>query len=172
MEHVILVDKDDNQIGTMEKIEAHEKGVLHRAFSVVLFDKRGRMLIHRRARQKYHSGNLWTNACCSHPNPGETLEEATQRRLKEEMGIELQPEYKYSFIYRAELDGNLVEHELDHVFVGTYSGTPEINHDEVAEWKYVDMDWLLNDITDRPDAYTEWFKLIVRHPDLAEYSKA
>lgn len=166
MEHVILVDREDNQIGTMEKMEAHRKGVLHRAFSVLLFDSAGRMLIQKRAHDKYHSRNLWTNACCSHPLPGETLEEATRRRLQEELGIDVQPAYRYSFIYRAELDQNLIEHELDHVFVGTFDGEPETNEREVSDWKYVDIESLKHDIQQQPEAYTEWFKLIMAHPEL------
>jgi isopentenyl-diphosphate delta-isomerase len=166
MEHVILVDENDNEVGTMEKMEAHRKGVLHRAFSILLFDETGRMLIQKRANDKYHSGNLWTNACCSHPLPGESLDQAARRRLREELGIEGNPEHRYSFIYRAELDDNVIEHELDHVFVGTFDGTPEINEEEISDWKYVKMDWLKEDINRNPDAYTEWFKIIIRHPEL------
>lgn len=166
MEHVILVDENDNEVGTMEKMEAHRKGVLHRAFSILLFDEAGRMLIQKRANDKYHSGNLWTNACCSHPLPGESLDQAARRRLREELGIEGNPEHRYSFIYRAELDDNVIEHELDHVFVGTFDGTPEINEEEISDWKYVKMDWLKEDINRNPDAYTEWFKIIIRHPEL------
>lgn len=166
MEQVILVDKDDNAVGTMEKMEAHRKGVLHRAFSILLFDDAGRMLIQKRAHDKYHSRSLWTNACCSHPLPGETLEEATRRRLRQELGIDVQTEHRYSFIYRAELDGDLIEHELDHVFVGAFNGTPVINEEEVSDWKFVDVAWLKEDIALHPEAYTEWFKLIIGHPQL------
>ena len=164
MEHVILVDSDDNEIGTMEKMEAHRKGVLHRAFSVVLFDQSGRTLIQKRAESKYHSSGLWTNTCCSHPLPGESLEVATRRRLKEEMGIDLQPAFSHSFIYKAKLDNELIEHEFDHVFVGTFNGTPQINRKEVEDWKYVDLSWLKQDMERHPEAYTEWFKLIITHP--------
>ena len=164
MEHVVLVDSNDNEIGTMEKMEAHRKGVLHRAFSVLLFDQSGRTLIHKRAQSKYHSSGLWTNTCCSHPLPGESLEVATRRRLKEEMGIDLQPAFSHSFIYKAELDKDLIEHEFDHVFVGTFNGTPQINKKEVEDWKYVDMNWLKQDMERHPEAYTEWFKLILNHP--------
>ena len=167
MEQVILVDERDNAIGTMEKMEAHRKGVLHRAFSVLLFDDAGRLLLQKRSRNKYHSSGLWTNTCCSHPLPGERLEDATQRRLKEEMGIEVQPSFAFSFIYRASLDRDLTEHELDHVFVGTYRGTPDINHSEVEDWKYVDLKWLRADIEKNPGAYTAWFRLIVNHPELS-----
>lgn len=166
MERVILVDTSDNEIGTMEKMEAHRKGVLHRAFSVLLFDKSGRVLLQKRAENKYHSSGLWTNTCCSHPLPGESLEEATRRRLREEMGIELQPSYSHSFIYKAELDNALIEHEYDHVFVGTFDGTPNVNKQEVDDWKYADLQWIKRDMAEKPEAYTVWFKLIVGHPDL------
>lgn len=166
MEHVILVDTNDNALGTMEKMEAHEKGVLHRAFSILLFDSAGKLLLQKRSKNKYHSSGLWTNTCCSHPLPGETLEEATRRRLQEEMGIDLQPAYSYTFIYKAALDSNLTEHELDHVFIGTYDGTPSVNRKEVEDWKYVDLTWLKDDILKNPDDYTVWFRMIVNHPEL------
>ena len=166
MEHVILVDKKDNVTGTMEKMEAHKKGELHRAFSILLFDHSGKVLLQKRSQNKYHSRGLWTNTCCSHPLPGESLPSATRRRLKEEMGIDLQPTFSYSFIYRAHLDGQLIEHELDHVFVGSFSGTPVINEKEVEDWKYVELSWLKEDIVRHPEAYTVWFKLIVNHPSL------
>lgn len=164
MEHVILVDKNDREIGTMEKMEAHKKGVLHRAFSVLVFDQGGKLLIQKRAQGKYHSSGLWTNTCCSHPLPGESLEMATRRRLKEEMGIDLQPVFSHAFIYQAALDKELIEHEFDHVFVGKFNGTPDINQKEVEDWKYVDPHWLKLDMELHPESYTEWFKLIVNQP--------
>lgn len=166
MEHVILVDREDNAIGSMEKLEAHRKGLLHRAFSVLLFDDAGKLLLQKRSGNKYHSSGLWTNTCCSHPLPGEGLEQATTRRLKEEMGIIVQPTFAFSFIYKAQLDQELTEHELDHVFIGTYNGPPAINKKEVEDWKYVDLKWLREDIEKHPDAYTVWFKLIIDHPEL------
>ncbi|MEX2235459.1 MAG: isopentenyl-diphosphate Delta-isomerase [Cyclobacteriaceae bacterium] len=166
MEHVILVDTRDNAIGTMEKMEAHKKGVLHRAFSILLFDQSGRVLLQKRSQNKYHSSGLWTNTCCSHPLPGESLQEATRRRLKEEMGIDMQPTFSYTFIYKAYLDQDLIEHELDHVFVGTFNRSPTINKKEVEDWKYVDIQWLKEDIQKNPASYTVWFKLIVDHPQL------
>jgi isopentenyl-diphosphate delta-isomerase len=166
MEEVVLVDTLDNQVGTMEKMEAHRKGVLHRAFSVVLFDQRGRMLLQKRSKEKYHSSGLWTNTCCSHPFPGERVEEASRRRLKEEMGIDLQPVFSHTFVYRAALDRDLIEHELDHVFVGTFNGTPVINKEEVEDWKFADVAWLKKDVAEHPEAYTVWFKLIVNDPAL------
>lgn len=162
MEEVILVDTSDTEVGTMEKMEAHRKGILHRAFSIILFDESGKMLLQKRSKNKYHSSGLWTNACCSHPLPGERTEDATRRRLKEEMGIDMQPEFSHTFIYKASLDKDLVEHELDHVFVGTFNGRPDINKQEVEDWKYVDLDWLKRDVAEHPHDYTVWFKLIVQ----------
>lgn len=166
MEHVILVDKEDNETGTMEKMEAHKKGLLHRAFSILLFDSSGKMLIQKRSRAKYHSSGLWTNTCCSHPLPGESLEVATRRRLREEMGIDLQPVHSHTFIYKAQLDKDLIEHELDHVFVGIYNGQPQINETEVEAWKYADVSWLKADIEKNPSDYTVWFRLILNQPEL------
>ena len=166
MEHVILVDLNDHQIGTMDKLEAHRKGILHRAFSVLLFDQSGKLLLQKRSQGKYHSSGLWTNTCCSHPLPGESLEDATRRRLKEEMGIDLQPSFSFTFVYRAQLDNGLTEHELDHVFIGVFNGSPEINKKEVEDWKYVDLQWLKADMEKNPDLYTAWFKLIVKHPEI------
>jgi isopentenyl-diphosphate delta-isomerase len=167
MEHVVLVDADDNAIGTMEKLEAHQKGVLHRAFSILLFNSRGEWLLQKRAQHKYHSGGLWTNTCCSHPLPGETMEQATQRKLKQEMGIDLKTEFAYKFTYQTELDHGLVEHELDYVFTGTYDGIPEVNAHEVEDWKFVAPDVLKKDISAAPQNYTHWFKLIVAHNHVA-----
>lgn len=160
-EHVILVDQEDNAIGTMEKMEAHRKGVLHRAFSVMLYNSKGDILLQRRARSKYHSGGLWTNACCSHPLPDETMDEATRRKLKQEMGIDLRTEYVYKFIYRTSLDKGLIEHEYDHVFKGIFDGEPVINKQEVEDWKFISPRQLLDDIALNPQNYTHWFKLIV-----------
>lgn len=166
MDHVILVDTNDHETGTMEKMEAHRKGVLHRAFSVLLFDTAGNVLLQKRSQGKYHSSGLWTNTCCSHPLPGESLEEATRRRLGEEMGIDLQPAFLYHFIYKAPLDQGLIEHEFDHVFTGVYDGKPVINTKEVDDWKFVDLHWLKADMKMHPDNYTVWFKLIVSHPEI------
>lgn len=167
MEHVVLVDQEDNAIGTMEKMEAHRKGILHRAFSILLFNSKGELLLQKRAISKYHSGGLWTNTCCSHPLPDEDIEAAARRKLKQEMGIELQPEFAYKFIYKTNLDKGLVEHECDHVFIGSFDGTPTINHEEVEEWKFSDLNSILIDISKHPQAYTSWFKLIVNHPQLS-----
>jgi isopentenyl-diphosphate Delta-isomerase len=166
MEHVILVDEFDNAIGTMEKLEAHQKGILHRAFSVLLFNSKGEILLQKRAIGKYHSGGLWTNTCCSHPLPGESMQEATRRKLIQEMGIDLKPDFAYKFIYKTNLDDNLIEHEYDHVFIGTHDGDPIINDEEVEDWKFTDLLSLRMDIKENPEAYTYWFKLIIHHPQL------
>lgn len=158
-EFVILVDENDAPLGLMEKMEAHEKGVLHRAFSVFLFNGKGEMLIHRRALEKYHSGGLWTNACCSHQRDGETSLEAAKRRLQEEMGISCSLQEKFSFIYKAEFDHGLIEHELDHVFVGFYEGEIKPDPAEVMDWKYIHLDDLQKDIAKKPEDYTAWFKI-------------
>ena len=167
MEQVVLVDEHDNEIGTMEKMEAHQKGVLHRAFSILLFNSKGELLLQKRAKSKYHSAGLWTNTCCSHPLPGESMETATQRKLEQEMGIVLQPEFAYKFIYKATLDRNLIEHEYDHVFIGTFDGSPTINREEVEDWKFSDLSSIRTDINKNPQDYTTWFKLIVNHPQIS-----
>jgi isopentenyl-diphosphate delta-isomerase len=164
MEEVILVDKEDNVLGTMEKMEAHRQGILHRAFSVLLYDSNGRILLQKRSDGKYHSSGLWTNTCCSHPLPGESLEEATRRRLMQEMGIDLQPRHSFAFLYKAQLDKGLIEHELDHVFTGVFNGEPAVNRDEVQDWKYVDVEWLRQDMRMNPQSYTVWFREIINHP--------
>ncbi|WP_228450955.1 isopentenyl-diphosphate Delta-isomerase [Chryseolinea soli] len=166
MEQVILVDERDNAVGTLEKMEAHRKGLLHRAFSIILFNTKGELLLQKRSPTKYHSASLWTNTCCSHPLPDESMADATRRRLKEEMGIDLQPEFAYKFIYRAALDNNLVEHEYDHVYVGTFDGEPVVNKDEVEEWKFMSLALLREAVKQHPEAYTAWFKLILNHPEL------
>lgn len=166
MDQVILVDEQDHETGTMEKMEAHRSGILHRAFSVVLFNSKGELLLQQRSKNKYHSANLWTNTCCSHPQPGEPIAKAATRRLKEEMGIDLQPEFIYKFIYRANLDHNLVEHELDHVFIGQFESNPTINTHEVQDWKYLSLAWLKDDVKLYPERYTPWFRLMLDHPEL------
>lgn len=166
MDHVILVDAEDNALGTMEKMEAHRKGLLHRAFSVVLLNSKGEVLLQKRASSKYHSGGLWTNTCCSHPLPGESLSHATQRKLQQEMGICPPIEPAFKFIYRVELEKDLVEHEFDHVFAGTFDGEPRINKDEVDDWKFVNLAQLRQDTLENPDRYTHWFRIIINHPGL------
>lgn len=159
-EQVILVDENDNQIGLMPKMEAHEKAVLHRAFSVFIFNDKNELMLQQRALHKYHSPGLWTNTCCSHQRDGETNLDAGQRRLMEEMGFVAELEEKTSFIYKAPFDNGLTEHELDHVMVGYYNGVPEINKDEVADWKWMPLEDVKVDMTLNPDNYTAWFKII------------
>ena len=158
-EFVILVDTNDNKIGLMEKMEAHRKGLLHRAFSVFIFNSKGEFLLQRRALEKYHSGGLWTNSCCSHPKDGESVLDAGKRRLMEEMGFICEVEEQFTFIYNRKLDNELTEHELDHVLFGTYEGDINYNSDEVMDYKYVDLETLSRDIDANPMNYTEWFKI-------------
>jgi len=158
-EKVILVDKNDNQVGLMPKLEAHEKGVLHRAFSIFIFNSKYELLLQKRASSKYHSGGLWTNTCCSHPREGEDILDAANRRLDEEMGITTSLRKVYDFIYKAELDNQLTEHEFDHVFYGVYDKDPILNKDEAEDFKWVDMETLNNDIIKNEDNYTVWFKI-------------
>lgn len=159
-EYVILVDEQDNELGLMEKIEAHEKGVLHRAFSVFILNSKNQLLLQQRALHKYHSGGLWTNTCCSHPRQGESNVEAAHRRLQEEMGMVAPLEKLLHFVYRAEFDNGMIEHELDHVFVGKSEENPKINPEEVEAYKWIDLDELKEDIENTPEIYTEWFKII------------
>jgi isopentenyl-diphosphate delta-isomerase len=168
MEEVILVDENDNPIGTMEKMEAHRKGLLHRAFSILVFNSKGQLLLQKRSPKKYHSGGLWTNTCCSHPRPGEDIQNALRRKLKQEMGIDVTPEFSHKFIYKTKLENNLTEHEYDHVYVGRYDGEPDINHDEVEEWRFEDLFRLKESIEKSPEDFTYWFKLIINDPDLKE----
>ncbi|MFM7594770.1 MAG: isopentenyl-diphosphate Delta-isomerase [Flavobacteriales bacterium] len=161
IQEVILVNKNDEEIGTMEKMEAHLQGMLHRAFSVLIFNSKSQLLIHRRAFGKYHSEGLWTNTCCSHPLPGETIVEAANRRLVEEMGMKTSLAPLFSFIYRAELENNLVEHELDHVLIGFTNDEPHVNPDEVCDYKWMAMPEIEQDIENNPSEYTAWFKKII-----------
>ena len=157
---VILVDNNDNQIGLMPKLEAHEKGVLHRAFSVFIFNNHGELMLQRRALTKYHSPGLWTNTCCSHQRDGESNISSGKRRLNEEMGFDTELFEKTSFIYKAKFDNGLTEHEFDHVLVGSYNHSPMINSTEVDSWKWMSMENIKKDIKDHPDNYTAWFKII------------
>lgn len=159
-EHVILVDAHDRELGLMEKMEAHQKGLLHRAFSVFVLNDKKELLLQRRAFDKYHSGGLWTNTCCSHPRKDEDVEAAAHRRLLEEMGFDCALEKILDFVYRADFSDGLTEHEFDHVFVGYYNGNPEINPQEVAEYKWMPLDDVKRDLQENPENYTEWFKII------------
>lgn len=159
-ELVVLVNPQDEVLGLMEKMQAHENGLLHRAFSVFLFNEKGEMLLQKRATEKYHSPNQWTNACCSHPRENETYLDAAKRRLKEELGIESELTERFHFIYKADVGQDLWEHELDHVFTGTYDGDFNLNPEEVSEIKYMSITELNADILQYPERYTEWFKII------------
>lgn len=161
MEKVILVDDNDIELGSMEKIEAHQKSVLHRAISVFIVTHQGKWLLQRRALNKYHSCGLWTNACCSHPFPGETNLGAAHRRLKEEMGLKTDLKEIFHFTYREELDNNLTEYELDHVFLGFTDEKPTINKEEVEAWKYISYIDISDEINKNPENYTIWFRKIV-----------
>lgn len=165
MEKVILVDENDTPIGSMEKMEAHEKALLHRAFSVFIFNSKNEMLIHQRAHSKYHSGGLWTNACCSHPRENETAEQAAHRRLVEEMGFDCPINFRFSFIYKAELDQGLTEHEFDHVFTGVYESEIKPNPEEVADYRFLSLDQLRAELNSTPDLFTEWFKIAFKQLD-------
>ena len=158
-EYVVLVNENDNQIGIMEKMAAHIVPRLHRAFSIFIFNSQGEMLLQQRALTKYHSPGLWTNACCSHPRNGESLEQATARRLKEEMGLSCDMHEVFTFIYKAPVGLGLVEHEYDHVFFGQSDDVPVINPDEVASYKYMSLDDIAADMKAHPECYTEWFKI-------------
>lgn len=159
-EQVILVDENDVQIGLMPKMEAHEKALLHRAFSVFVFNDKNELMLQQRALDKYHSPGLWTNTCCSHQRDGESNLAAGKRRLFEEMGFVTELKETTSFIYKAPFDNGLTEHELDHILVGAYSGTPKPNKDEVGGWKWMAIDAVKLDVVERPELYTEWFKII------------
>lgn len=160
--YVILVDENDNQTGIAGKMEAHRKALLHRAVSAFIINSRGEWILQRRALDKYHSNGLWTNTCCTHPNPGESNLDSTKRRLKEEMGIECDLDELFSFVYREKLDNDLTEYEFDHVFFGICDKDPVINTAEVKEWEAVPFNVLQEDIINNPDNYTYWFKKIYK----------
>ncbi|MEJ6675873.1 MAG: isopentenyl-diphosphate Delta-isomerase [Polaribacter sp.] len=159
-EHVILVDINDQKIGLMEKIEAHEKALLHRAFSVFIFNEKGELMLQQRAASKYHSPLLWTNTCCSHQRDGESNVNAGRRRLQEEMGFVTDVKEVFSFIYKAPFDNGLTEHEFDHVMIGRYNKEPNINKKEAENYKWMALENVKTDIKENPTIYTEWFKII------------
>ena len=168
MEKIILVDEDDREIGFEEKIKAHEDGgKLHRAFSIFIFNSKGDMLLQLRSVKKYHFGGLWTNSCCSHPNKGETLEDAVHRKLMQEFGFDTELKEVFSFIYRATFDNGLTEHEFDHVFVGTYNGEPKPNPEEIDDYKWISKEDLIKDVKENSDKYTPWFKIAL--PKILDY---
>ena len=159
-EQVILVNEADQQIGLMPKLEAHQKAVLHRAFSVFILNDKNELMLQQRAEHKYHSPLLWTNTCCSHQRDGETNIQAGSRRLMEEMGFEADLRELFHFIYKAPFDNGLTEHELDHVMIGYFNGNPEINPEEVAQYKWMTIEDVKKDMSVHPDIYTVWFKII------------
>lgn len=158
---VVLVNEQDQEIGVMPKLEAHQKGLLHRAFSVLIYNSKNEMLIHQRAMGKYHSEGLWTNACCSHPKPGETVIEAAHRRLQEEMGFDCALQHHFHFTYKTPLENQLFEHEFDHVLSGIYEGEFTPNPEEVMDFRWVSTNDLKAEIAKNPAAFTFWFKMIL-----------
>jgi isopentenyl-diphosphate delta-isomerase len=158
-QQVILVNTEDKQVGTAGKMEVHQKGLLHRAFSVFIFNSKGEMLLQQRAIDKYHSGGLWTNACCSHPGPSEDTATAAIRRLREEMGFETAVEKVFDFVYKAEFENGLIEHEFDHVFVGEYDGAIGFSTEEVMDYAYRSMQDIHASIEKGPAQFTAWFRL-------------
>jgi len=163
IEEVVLVNIDDSVVGKMDKLEAHKKGLLHRAFSILIFNSKNEFLLQKRASGKYHSGSLWSNTCCSHPRPDEELIDAANRRLKEEMGLSASLKSIYSFIYKIDFHDGLSEHELDYVIVGFTDELPLLNKEEASDWKYLSYYDLIKDIEMHPDSYTYWFKMIVEN---------
>jgi isopentenyl-diphosphate delta-isomerase len=159
-EHVVLVDHRDRETGIAAKLAAHQTGALHRAFSVMLVDRRGRLLLQRRARGKYHSGGLWANTCCGHPRPGETVVDAAGRRLREEMGIVTPLRSVGAFTYRARL-GDLEEHEYDHVLTGRFDGVPNPDPSEVEEWRWADPSDAAAELAAEPDRFAAWFAKVL-----------
>lgn len=156
---LILVDENDQAIGALEKTPVHEQGLLHRAFSIFIFNSAGKLLLQQRADGKYHSPGLWTNTCCSHPRQGETVEDAVHRRLQEEMGMSCELTFQFSFIYKHEFDNGLTEHELDHVYFGYSDQQPEPNPAEVKDWKYIGMEELKEELERYPDRYSPWLNI-------------
>ena len=158
-EQLILVDENDVELGFLDKLAVHEKGILHRAFSVFIFNSKGEFLLQQRADEKYHSPGLWSNTCCSHPNKGETLEEAIERRLVEEMGLQCEVEFKFKFKYKMEFDNGLTEHELDHVYFGYTDEEPILNPEEVKSWRYISLEELQLEMKSDPEHFSIWFRI-------------
>ena len=166
IEEVILIDEHDTELGRCEKLEAHKLGLLHRAFSILVFNSNGDYLLQRRALDKYHCGGLWSNACCSHPRPGERVIDAAHRRLKEEMGFDCGLEEFFKQAYKFEFRNGLTENEIDHVLIGNYDGDVKINPKEVAEYKWVSSSTLLREVAANPERYTPWFREILKKRSL------
>ncbi len=170
-EYVVIVDKNNKKIGIEEKLNAHKKGLLHRAFSIFIFNFRGELLLQQRAKTKYHSPGLWSNTVCSHPKPNEEYKQAIHRRLKEEMGFDCRLKKLFCFIYKAELSNGLIEHEYDCVFVGKFDGIPQPNPQEVMNYKWISLKKLKQDIKNNPNRYTVWFKIALNKIKLTEVRK-
>ena len=168
---VVLVNEMDEVVGTMEKLRVHQEGLLHRAFSVFLFNREGKMLLHRRAEDKYHSGGLWTNACCSHPGPGDDILQAAMNRLKEEMGIQCEIKKLFEFTYKAEVGNNLTEYEYDHVFVGVYNDAPQPDPAEVSEWQWMHLESVKEEMQKHPEHFTAWFRIAIPLLEQSIYEK-
>ena len=162
---IILVDKENNEIGMGEKLDVHRKGKLHRAFSVFVFNSKGELLIQKRAKRKYHSGGLWSNTCDGHPRPNKKIEDEAKKRLREEMGFECDLREVFNFTYKRKV-GDLIEHEIDHILVGEFSKKPKPNKKEVEDYKWVSYSDLKKDVKTNPQNYTSWFKLIFNSPSL------
>lgn len=167
-ELLILVDEQDRELGISDKLTIHQQGLLHRAFSVFVFNSKAELLLQQRADNKYHSPGLWTNTCCSHPRPAENISDACNRRLMEEMGMNCKLEFSFSFMYKCSFENGLTEHEFDHVYVGQTDDLPIINNEEVMGWKYISIEELQNEISLHPDRFTEWLKICL--PELLEQS--
>lgn len=159
-DQVVLVDPQDNVIGTMDKMQAHREGALHRAVSIFIVNGKGEMLLQQRAYDKYHSPGLWTNACCTHPRLNETYADCARRRLKEELGFTVELEHLFSFVYKGDVENGLTEHELDHVFIGRYDGPVDFNREEVADCTFAPLSDVRNRLRERPEEFTIWFRAI------------
>lgn len=168
-EQVILVNEQDVPTGTMEKLQAHREGRLHRAVSVFVFNEKGEMLLQKRAAEKYHSANLWSNACCSHPRESESAVACAHRRLREEMGFDCELTFRFPFTYKAALDHGLTEYEYDHVFFGSFSGVPNPDPAEVCGWKYLSMEEITKQLKQNPEDFTTWFRLILQDGKVRQY---
>lgn len=168
-EQLILVNDQDQEVGKLDKWNVHVQGLLHRAFSIFVFNSKGELLLQQRAEDKYHSGGLWTNTCCSHPNFGETTEGAAVRRLEEEMGLQCAVDFKFKFKYRAAFENGLIEHELDYVFFGFSDKPPVPNVEEVKTWKYVSLEELHIEMEREPEQFTEWLKIC--YPEVRKFVK-
>ncbi len=166
--NVILVDQNDKEIGVMEKLEAHEKGLLHRAFSIFIFNKKGELLLQQRDSKKYHSGSLWTNTVCSHPEPNKNLYECVQNRMIEEMGFNTPVKEIFTFLYKSGYENGLTEHEFDHVFIGFYDKNPEPNPEEVMNLKWISVEDVIFDMKNNPEIYTSWFKILMKNAEFLD----